>query len=418
MISLRGVGYSYSDTGRPALEDVSLEVRQGEWIALVGSNGSGKSTLAKHLNALLVPMQGACFISGLDSRDENNLWKIRETVSMVFQNPENQIVSTVVEDDVAFGPENLGLPAEEIRSRVDKALRTCGLTEKTDKAVYTLSGGQKQRLAIAGALAMGSRCLVLEEPTAMLDPAGSEPEERLRYFEPSWEYLTETVSPEENYIRTACASGEGKLLMYRDSFGNSLLPYLAEHFGEAVFSRVVPYTMTELVSPGADVLIVEKVERHLPTLAEIAPVMSAPVRDPAILGEASGGKVLAAGGEASPAGTVPAGEATAEGTPAGASSSGAKDAVTLSAVPGYTVVSGGLDPGRGAPDADTPVLILARDEEKSILYEAFCVTIKNNDFGYTAYISDYGREGDILGVRVYARSGGAWTQYAEYGDMN
>ena len=172
MISLRGVGYSYSDTGRPALEDVSLEVRQGEWIALVGSNGSGKSTLAKHLNALLVPMQGACFISGLDSRDENNLWKIRETVSMVFQNPENQIVSTVVEDDVAFGPENLGLPAEEIRSRVDKALRTCGLTEKTDKAVYTLSGGQKQRLAIAGALAMGGRCLVLDEPTAMLDPAG------------------------------------------------------------------------------------------------------------------------------------------------------------------------------------------------------------------------------------------------------
>ncbi len=172
MISLRGVGYSYSDTGRPALESISFDVQQGEWIALVGSNGSGKSTLAKHLNALLVPKQGACFIFGMDSRDEKNLWKIRSSVSMVFQNPENQIVSTVVEDDVAFGPENLGLPSEEIRRRVNAALKITGLTEKADKAVYTLSGGQKQRLAIAGALAMGAQCIVLDEPTAMLDPAG------------------------------------------------------------------------------------------------------------------------------------------------------------------------------------------------------------------------------------------------------
>lgn len=172
MFSLRGVGYSYSGTGRPALENVSFEARQGEWIALAGSNGSGKSTLAKHLNALLVPMQGACFISGMDSRNEDDLWNIRMTVSMVFQNPEHQIVSTVVEDDVAFGPENLGLPSAEIRARVENALRVCGLTEKAKKAVYTLSGGQKQRLAIAGALAMGSRCLVLDEPTAMLDPEG------------------------------------------------------------------------------------------------------------------------------------------------------------------------------------------------------------------------------------------------------
>lgn len=172
MISLRGVGYSYSDTGSPALENVSFEVRQGEWLALVGSNGSGKSTLAKHLNALLIPMQGACFIQGMDSRDEANLWKIRSTVSMVFQNPENQIVSTVVEDDVAFGPENLGVPPNEIRERVTKSLSVCGLLDKRDKAVYTLSGGQKQRLAIAGALAMGSHCIVLDEPTAMLDPEG------------------------------------------------------------------------------------------------------------------------------------------------------------------------------------------------------------------------------------------------------
>ena len=172
MISLRGVGYSYSDTGRPALEDDSFDLRQGEWIALVGSNGSGKSTLAKHLNALLVPMQGACFIQGRDSRAEENQWEIRKNISMVFQNPENQIVSTVVEDDVAFGPENLGLPAPEIRARVERALEICGLREKADKAVYTLSGGQKQRLAIAGALAMNSACIVLDEPTAMLDPEG------------------------------------------------------------------------------------------------------------------------------------------------------------------------------------------------------------------------------------------------------
>lgn len=172
MISLRGVGYSYSDTGRPALENISFEVRQGDWIALVGSNGSGKSTLAKHLNALLIPMQGACFICGMDTRDEEQLWKIRNVVSMVFQNPENQIVSTVVEDDVAFGPENLGLPAEEIETRVHKALEIVGLQAKARKAVYTLSGGQKQRLAIAGALAMGAECIVLDEPTAMLDPQG------------------------------------------------------------------------------------------------------------------------------------------------------------------------------------------------------------------------------------------------------
>ncbi len=172
MISLRGVGYSYTGTGRPALENVSFDARQGEWIALVGSNGSGKSTLAKHLNALLIPKQGACFILGMDTRDESCLWKVRTTVSMVFQNPENQIVSTVVEDDVAFGPENLGLPPGEIKERVARALEVCGMTEKAGSAVYTLSGGQKQRLAIAGALAMGSRCLVLDEPTAMLDPAG------------------------------------------------------------------------------------------------------------------------------------------------------------------------------------------------------------------------------------------------------
>ncbi len=172
IISLTDVSYIYPGSEEPALSDISFEVRQGEWIALVGSNGSGKSTLAKHLNALLIPVQGACFIHGMDTASEENTWSIRSTVSMVFQNPENQIVSTVVEDDVAFGPENLGLSPEEICRRVEGALSICGLTEKAQKAVYTLSGGQKQRLAIAGALAMGAKCIVLDEATAMLDPEG------------------------------------------------------------------------------------------------------------------------------------------------------------------------------------------------------------------------------------------------------
>ena len=222
----------------------------------------------------------------------------------------------------------------------------------------------------------------------MLYPAGSEPETRLHYLEPSWEYLTDTVSPEENYIRTANVSGKAKLLMYRDSFGNSLLPYLAEHFEEAVFSRVVPYTMTELVTTGADVLIVEKVERHLPTLAEISPVMSAPVRDPAVLGE------------------VPSGRNAEAALP------------EVETVPGYHVIKGTLNQEQAVPDMDTPILCLVRDAEKTILYEAFCVTIDNNDFGYTAYISDLSISGDIGEARVYARSGGDWKEYAEYGDIS
>ncbi len=170
--SLQELGYSYLEVGNLALDGIDLEVQRGDWIALLGGNGSGKSTLAKHFNALLTPMQGACFICGMDSRDDKNLWEIRKTVSMVFQNPENQIVSTVVEDDTAFGPENLGLPAEEIRARVDSALKIAGLWDKAEVASYTLSGGQKQRLAIAGAIAMDTPCIVLDEPTAMLDPQG------------------------------------------------------------------------------------------------------------------------------------------------------------------------------------------------------------------------------------------------------
>ena len=160
------------DHCRPALRGVSLSISEGEWVALLGANGSGKSTLAKHLNALLVPTQGDCVVYGLNTRDGENAYQIRSTVAMVFQNPENQIVGTVVEEDAAFGPENLGLPSGEIARRVEQALCDAGLAEKRGKPTYTLSGGEKQRLAVAGALAMNTPCLVLDEPTAMLDPEG------------------------------------------------------------------------------------------------------------------------------------------------------------------------------------------------------------------------------------------------------
>jgi energy-coupling factor transport system ATP-binding protein len=169
---LRDVSFSYPGTDEPALKRIELEVRSGEWVALVGSNGSGKSTLARILNALLIPTQGACFILGMDSKDMENVWTIRSKVAMVFQNPDNQIVASVVQDDTAFGPENLGLSPDVIVERVNWALHVAGLKEYCHKATYALSGGQKQRLAVAGALAMSPPVIVLDEPTAMLDPQG------------------------------------------------------------------------------------------------------------------------------------------------------------------------------------------------------------------------------------------------------
>ena len=154
------------------LDGVDLEIRQGSFVAVLGHNGSGKSTLAKHLNAVLLPSGGKVYVLGMDTVDDRNLLDIRRTVGMVFQNPDNQIVANVVEEDVAFAPENLGVPSEEIRRRVDDALKAVGMYEYREHAPHLLSGGQKQRVAIAGVIAMQPRCIVLDEPTAMLDPIG------------------------------------------------------------------------------------------------------------------------------------------------------------------------------------------------------------------------------------------------------
>ncbi len=171
MIALNHVTYRY-DAQNAALRDISLSIAEGELLAVVGHNGSGKSTLAKHLNALLLPDEGCVTVNGLDTREEANTLAIRQQVGMVFQNPDNQLVTTVVEEDVAFGPENLGMESGEIRRRVDEALRAVGMADFATRAPHMLSGGQKQRIAIAGMLAMGPKVLVLDEATAMLDPKG------------------------------------------------------------------------------------------------------------------------------------------------------------------------------------------------------------------------------------------------------
>ncbi len=155
-----------------AIENVTLSVEQGQFISVLGHNGSGKSTLAKHINALLFPSGGTVLVDGMDTSDEENLLKVRCTAGMVFQNPDNQIVASVVEEDVAFGPENMGVPTEEIVSRVEKNLKAVGMYEYKDKSPNRLSGGQKQRVAIAGVMAMEPKCIILDEPTAMLDPTG------------------------------------------------------------------------------------------------------------------------------------------------------------------------------------------------------------------------------------------------------
>ena len=173
MLRVQQVKFRYDpEAPRYAVDGVSLELRRGEFVAVLGANGCGKSTLAKHFNAILLPEAGTVLVEDMDTRNEDHLYDIRQKVGMVFQNPDNQIVATIVEEDVAFAPENLGVPPAEIRTRIDEAMKLAGIYEKRHAAPYKLSGGQKQRVAIAGVIAMRPDCLVFDEATAMLDPHG------------------------------------------------------------------------------------------------------------------------------------------------------------------------------------------------------------------------------------------------------
>ena len=175
-ISVEHLAYSYpgvdNTPGIAVFEDLNLQIEEGSFVAVLGSNGCGKSTLAKHFNSILLPCGGKVYVCGMDTSDEEKLMTVRRNVGMVFQNPDNQIVANVVEEDVAFGPENLGIASPMIRQRVDHALKQVGMYEYRDHAPHLLSGGQKQRVAIAGIIAMEPKCIVLDEPTAMLDPRG------------------------------------------------------------------------------------------------------------------------------------------------------------------------------------------------------------------------------------------------------
>ena len=155
-----------------AIDDLTLDIKEGDFVAILGHNGSGKSTFAKHVNGILMPTEGTVWISGMDTSDEEHIWDIRKTAGMVFQNPDNQIIGNIVEEDVGFGPENMGVPTDEIWKRVDDSLEAVGMTAYRMKSPNKLSGGQKQRVAIAGVMAMKPRCIILDEPTAMLDPNG------------------------------------------------------------------------------------------------------------------------------------------------------------------------------------------------------------------------------------------------------
>ncbi|MCD8085262.1 MAG: energy-coupling factor transporter ATPase [Clostridiales bacterium] len=176
IIEIQNVTFSYQEEegqkSPTVLDSVSLDIEEGSFVAVLGHNGSGKSTLAKHMNAVLLPTGGTVYVDGIDTADDDRWLDVRRTVGMVFQNPDNQIVANVVEEDVAFAPENLGVPSAEIQQRVDEALRIVGMSKYAQHAPHLLSGGQKQRVAIAGVIAMQPRCIVLDEPTAMLDPIG------------------------------------------------------------------------------------------------------------------------------------------------------------------------------------------------------------------------------------------------------
>ncbi|OXZ26971.1 energy-coupling factor transporter ATPase [Finegoldia magna] len=172
IIEIKNLSFQYEGSSKKVLKNLNIDIKEGEFICVLGHNGSGKSTLAKLINAQYIPTEGDILVENMNTKDDDNLWNIREMCGMVFQNPDNQLVATIVEEDVAFGPENLGVPREELRKRVDECLELVGMSEYKRHSPALLSGGQKQRIAIAGILAMNPKCLLMDEPTAMLDPQG------------------------------------------------------------------------------------------------------------------------------------------------------------------------------------------------------------------------------------------------------
>ena len=174
IIEIKNLSFQYEGSSKKVLKNLNINIKEGEFICVLGHNGSGKSTLAKLINAQFIPTEGDILVGNMNTKDDDNLWNIREMCGMVFQNPDNQLVATIVEEDVAFGPENLGVPREELRKRVDDCLELVGMTDYKRHSPALLSGGQKQRIAIAGILAMNPKCLLMDEPTAMLDPQGRE----------------------------------------------------------------------------------------------------------------------------------------------------------------------------------------------------------------------------------------------------
>ena len=172
IIEIKNLSFQYEGSSKKVLKNLNIDIKEGEFICVLGHNGSGKSTLAKLINAQYIPTEGEILVGNMNTKDDGSLWDIREMCGMVFQNPDNQLVATIVEEDVAFGPENLGVPREELRKRVDECLELVGMSEYKRHSPALLSGGQKQRIAIAGILAMNPKCLLMDEPTAMLDPQG------------------------------------------------------------------------------------------------------------------------------------------------------------------------------------------------------------------------------------------------------
>lgn len=241
------------DTKR-AVDGVALDVNAGDFVAILGHNGSGKSTLAKHINALLLPKEGEVWVAGMDTRDETHIWDIRQNAGMVFQNPDNQIIGTVVEEDVGFGPENMGVPTEEIWNRVEEALKAVGMYKYRKHSPNRLSGGQKQRVAIAGIVAMHPQCIVLDEPTAMLDPNGRKEVIRavraLNQVENITVLLITHYMEEVVYADKVIVMDEGKVVM--------------QGTPKEIFSRVEELKSYRLDVPQVTLLAYELKKRGIP----------------------------------------------------------------------------------------------------------------------------------------------------------